>query len=57
MKSLKPINLSARGSDTAHSLAWGLIAAAALIAGIIVGSRGFEDFDPALVSYAGATVF
>ena len=57
MKSLKPIDLSPRGSDTAHALAWGLIAAAALIVGIVVGSRGFKDFDPALVSYAGATVF
>jgi hypothetical protein len=57
MKNLKPIDLSPRGSDTAHALAWGLIAAAVLIAGIVVGSRGFKDFDPALVSYAGATVF
>ena len=57
MDGLKPINLSLRGSDTAHALAWGLIAAAALIVGIVVGSRGFKDFDPALVSYAGATVF
>ena len=57
MKSLKPIDLSPRGSDTAHALAWGLIAAAVLIVGIVVGSRGFKDFDPALVSYAGATVF
>ncbi len=37
MKSLKPIDLSPRGSDTAHALAWGLIAAAALIVGIVVG--------------------
>ena len=57
MDGLKPINLSPRGSDAAHSLAWGLIAAAVLVAGIVVGSRGFKDFDPALVSYAGATVF
>src|SRR5664280_3018871 len=57
MDGLRPINLSPRGSDTAHSLVWGLIAAAALIVGIVVGSRGFKDFDPALVSYAGATVF
>ena len=28
-----------------------------LIAGIVVGSRGLKDFDPALVSYAGASVF
>ena len=57
MDGLKPINLSTRGSDTAHAFVWGLIAAAALIVGIVVGSRGFKDFDPALVSYAGATVF
>src|SRR5215469_4007803 len=35
---------------------WGLIAALMLIAGIFVGSRGLRDFDPALVSYAGASV-
>jgi hypothetical protein len=57
IKNLKAIDPSARGSDTAHALAWGLVAAAVLIAGIVVGSRGFRDFDPALVSYAGATVF
>jgi hypothetical protein len=57
MKSLKPIDLSSRGSDTTHALMWGLIAAGALILGIVLGSRGFKDFDPALVSYAGATVF
>ncbi len=57
MDGLKPISLSLRGSDTAHALGWGLTAAAALILGIVVGSRGFKDFDPALVSYAGATVF
>ena len=46
-----------RGSDTLHAMAWGLIAAGAIIAGIFFGSRGLRDFDPALVSYAGATVF
>lgn len=40
-----------------HATAWGLIVAAGLIIGILVGSRGLRDFDPALVSYAGATVF
>src|SRR3954468_14117652 len=45
------------GSDTAHATLWGVIAAAVLIAGILVGSRGLKDFDPALVSYAGASVF
>src|SRR5437764_25142 len=54
---MKDVNVSARGSDTLHASAWGLIAAFAVILGILVGSRGLRDFDPALVSYAGATVF
>jgi len=45
-----------RISDSAHAMIWGLLAAAALIAGIFIGSRGLRDFDPALVSYAGASV-
>jgi len=45
-----------RMSDSAHATMWGLIAAGILIAGILVGSRGLRDFDPALVSYAGASV-
>ncbi len=49
--------LSTRGSDTTHAAAWGLAVAFAIIAGIYFGSRGLRDFDPALVSYAGATVF
>ncbi|HUI84387.1 MAG TPA: MFS transporter [Candidatus Binatia bacterium] len=57
MKELKPIELPPRGSDTAHALAWGIISAGALIAAIMLGSRDFRDFDPALVSYAGASVF
>ena len=48
---------AARGSDTLHATAWGLVVAFVLIVGIVVGSRGLRDFDPALVSYAGATVF
>lgn len=47
---------SPRIPATAHATIWGLIAAGALIAGILVGSRGLRDFDPALVSYAGASV-
>lgn len=47
---------SARISDTTHATMWGLIVAGGLIAGILVGSRGLRDFDPALVSYAGASV-
>jgi hypothetical protein len=46
-----------RGSDVRSSTWWGLAAAGILIAGIFFGSRGFKDFDPALVSYAGASVF
>lgn len=46
-----------RGSDTVHATAWGLVAASVVLAGIFFGSRGLRDFDPALVSYAGATVF
>ena len=53
---LKPVPPDC-GSDTLHAMAWGMIAAVALIIGIVVGSRGLKDFDPALVSYAGATVF
>ncbi len=48
---------AARGSDVRHAMFWGLAAAAAILAGIVLGSRRLKDFDPALVSYAGATVF
>ena len=54
---MQAIKLSVKGSDTAHAMGWGLVAAFAVIAGIYFGSRGLRDFDPALVSYAGATVF
>ncbi len=53
---MKQVDLSAKGSDSLHAMAWGLAAATAIIAGILIGSRGLRDFDPALVSYAGATV-
>ncbi len=53
---MKPVP-AARGSDTLHATVWGLVVAFVLIAGIVVGSRGLRDFDPALVSYAGASVF
>ena len=36
---------------------WGLLAAALVVAGILLGSRGLKDFDTALVPYAGASVF
>lgn len=54
---MKDSEIPVRGSDTTHAMAWGLIAAVAILAGIFLGSRGLRDFDPALVSYAGATVF
>lgn len=53
---MKPVPV-ARGSDALHATVWGFVVAFVLIAGIVVGSRGLRDFDPALVSYAGATVF
>jgi hypothetical protein len=34
-----------------------VLVASSLIAAIFIGSRGLKDFDPALVSYAGASVF
>lgn len=48
---------AASGSDAARAAFWGLLLAALVVAGIWAGSRGFRDFDPALVSYAGASVF
>ena len=47
---------SPRTSDTVYATVWGLVVALGLIGGILVGSRGLRDFDPALVSYAGASV-
>ncbi|MBI2683545.1 MAG: MFS transporter [Acidobacteriales bacterium] len=43
--------------DTLHATFWGLVVAVMLSAGIYFGSRRLRDFDPALVSYAGASVF
>ncbi|HJZ86699.1 MAG TPA: MFS transporter [Polyangia bacterium] len=44
-------------ADVVRATLWGLFAAALVVAGIYFGSRGLRDFDAALVSYAGATVF
>lgn len=44
-------------SDAARATAWGLVTAALVLAGIYFGSRRLRDFDPALVPYAGASVF
>lgn len=54
---MKPVRLETRGSDVAHAVVWGLIAAGVILVGIFFGSRDLKDFDPALVSYAEATVF
>jgi hypothetical protein len=53
---MKNIFAPPRTSDGVHAMAFGLAVAAILIAGIFLGSRGLRDFDPALVSYAGASV-
>ncbi len=45
------------GTGVRGSVIWGLGAAILVLAGIVVGSRGGRDFDPALVAYAGASVF
>lgn len=52
-----PVRSEAEGADVRAALSWGLALAALVVLGIVVGSRGFRDFDPALVSYAGASVF
>ena len=44
-------------SDVVRATCWGLLAAACVLAAIYFGSRQLRDFDAALVSYAGATVF
>jgi hypothetical protein len=51
------VSPSQPSSDVTASTLWGLGAAALVVAGIWLGSRAFRDFDPALVSYAGASVF
>lgn len=48
---------SAGRNDAVRAASWGLVAAALVVAGILLGSRGLKDFDTALVPYAGATVF
>jgi hypothetical protein len=44
-------------ADVAHATGWGLLTAAVVLAAIFFGSRHLRDFDPALVPYAGASVF
>ncbi len=47
---------SERGTAGRATL-WGLFVAGLVIVGIYFGSRELRDFDPALVAYAGASVF
>ena len=44
-------------SEVFRATAWGGLAAALVVAGTVLGSRGLKDFDTALVPYTGATVF
>jgi hypothetical protein len=44
-------------TDVARAAAAGFLAAIIVILAIVLGSRGLRDFDTALVSYAGASVF
>jgi hypothetical protein len=52
-----PVEARTSGSDVLAATVRGLAVAGLLILAIFVGSRGLKDFDPALVSYAGASVF
>jgi hypothetical protein len=49
--------LTASSGDVLRALFWGLFWAAVVVLGIYFGSRKLKDFDVALVSYAGASVF
>jgi hypothetical protein len=44
-------------NDVARASLFGALASSLVVAGIYFGSRGLKDFDTALVSYAGASVF
>jgi hypothetical protein len=46
----------AKSSDAPGAILWGLLVAVLTVVGIYLGSRGFKDFDAALVPYAGASV-
>lgn len=54
---VSPLDRGQGGNDARAALIAGLAVAALILVGIYMGSRGLRDFDPALVSYAGATVF
>lgn len=49
--------MATRESNVRRATAWGLGAAGLVVLAIVLGSRRFRDFDPALVPYAGASVF
>ncbi len=51
------ITLRQRFGERARAVSFGVLAAAALIALIAIGSRGFHWFDAALIGYAVATIF
>src|ERR1044071_9811279 len=51
------VSITVPPSEGPRPPGWGAGAGALLLAGIFFGSRGFKDFDPALVPYAGASVF
>lgn len=43
--------------EVARATSWGILIAGLVVVGIYAGSRRLRDFDPALVPYAGASVF
>jgi len=54
---MAPSNLMAMDRDTRRAVAWGVTLTAALAMLIVLGSRGLEHFDAALVGYTFATLF
>ena len=58
MKNIQQSSPSRKFSaDVVHATTWGIIAAAALIVAIYIGSNRLKHFDAALVPYTGACVF
>lgn len=47
----------ARAAERIRAGAWATMATALMVAGIVVGSRNLENFDPALVIYTFAVIF
>jgi hypothetical protein len=52
-----PVLIRSDRLDVVRATLWGLLTAALVLTGIYFGSRRLRDFDPALVPYAGASVF